>query len=130
MTTTLDLATGPVLLRAANLIVTDGHAKQDYRDDNGACCAAGAIAAASGLTPADWGETNTPDTGRQAGRAAALDALRALIHHINPTTRPEAMTRRQAAEWVALWNDHPDRTVAQVVTAMRAAAREAVASRG
>lgn len=127
--TDFDLATPAVLDRAANLITTEGHLKEDYHDDTGACCAAGAIAAASGLHPADWTDTTDPTENNEdwlAGRAAAIAASRALVHHLYPDSRPEQMNRRELLEQIAGWNDHPDRTPGQVTTAMRAAARQAV----
>ena len=135
MTDTLDLATGPVLCRAANALVEHGHIKNDYANENGRDTP-GSIAEACGLEPTDWDDLADPalaDNERddwQAARAAALAALRTLIGHLRPDLKPEAMSRREVVEWIGDWNDHPDRTPAQVVTAMRAAAREAVASSG
>jgi hypothetical protein len=137
--TTLDLASAPVLLRATDRIVEWGHIKNDHIDhEDGGYDAAGAIADACGLDPADWDNHTAPPTGPdgptyapgvwEARRAAAIAALRTLVGHLRPDLKPEAMTRRELIEWAGDWNDHPDRTPAQVVTAMRAAAQEAVAT--
>ena len=151
--TNLDLAAAPVLLRAANLIVTEGHTKGDFVTSDG-YCAAGAIGTACGLRPYDWYDDNenapnrrdyTTDghlddeayeADRQAwktGRAAALAALRTLAAHIDADSTPEllaTMSRRQLLETVGDWNDNDEDVEAeQVVTAMRTAAREAVPGR-
>jgi hypothetical protein len=136
MTDTLDLATGPVLCRAANVIVEWGHIKDDHIDnEDGGYDAAGAIADACGLDPTDWDNQTAPPTGPdgptyapgvwEARRAAALAALRTLVGHLDPESRPEAMSRREVVEWAGCWNDDEQRTAAQVVTAMRNAAKEA-----
>lgn len=130
MTTTLDLATGPVLQRAANLIVTNGLSKDDFITPDGAYCSAGAIAYACNLDPTDWDDLTDPaiaDDERddwQAARAAALAALRTLVGHTDSDARPEEMTRRELIEIISGWNDHEDRTADQVAAAMRDAARE------
>lgn len=130
MTEPLDLATGPVLCRAANALVAHGLAKDDFATGD-ARDAAGAIAEACGLDPTDWDADQpaadiTPDERElwTTARAAALAALRALVGHLRPDLKPEAMSRRELVELAGDWNDHPDRTPAQVVTAMRTAARE------
>jgi hypothetical protein len=133
--TTLDLASAPVLLRAADRIAEWGHTKNDHIDhDTGGYDAAGAIADATGLDATDWDNRTAPPTGPdgptyapgvwEARRAAAIAALRTLVGHLDPESRPEAMSRREVVEWIGGWNDHPDRTAAQVVTAIRAAAKE------
>lgn len=131
MTDTLDLATGPVLLRAANIIDTHGLAQDDYVNEHGRD-PAGAIAEACGLDPADWDAdqpTNniTPNEREpwKTARAAALAALRTLIGHLRPDLKPDTMSRRELVEWISEWSDAEHRTAADVVIAMRAAAREA-----
>lgn len=124
--TTLDLATGPVLTRAANLIVAHGLGRDDFTDTHGRHDTCGAIAIASGLEPDDWHDQ--PDTSGddawKTRRAAALAALRTLIGHLYPDSRPEDMSRDALIVKAGEWNDHPDRTPAQVATAMRNAARQ------
>jgi hypothetical protein len=137
MTDTRDLATGPVLLRAADTLVQWGHIKDDHIDnEDGGYDAAGAIADAAGLDAADWDPCPVPPIYQgkpvyaegdwERRRAAALAALRTLAGHLDPESRPEAMSRREVVEWVGTWNDDEQRTAAQVVTAMRNAAREEV----
>jgi hypothetical protein len=137
--TTLDLASAPVLLRAANVIVTHGLMKEEFTGDNGARCSAGAISDACYLDPADWYDNPDLAVARdeddldeleswQTARAAALAALRTLIGHLYPDSRPEEMSRIQLLDKVATWNDDEHRTAGQVAAAMRAAAREAVAT--
>jgi hypothetical protein len=123
------VATGPILLSAANLIVELGHAKDDYVNDDG-LCSAGAIARVCGLDVADWEDhtppPRTPDELARwhAARTASLTALRTLLGHVDPDARPDEMNRRELIEAISDWNDDEDRTTAHVVTAMRVAARE------
>ncbi|WP_049568720.1 DUF6197 family protein [Nonomuraea sp. SBT364] len=123
-TTDFDLTTPAVLDRAANVINAYGHTKEEYRSADG-YCSAGAIAAASGLCPSDWLNNATADHHRPEQRTGALTALRTLVGHLYPSSRPEQMSRRELVEQIAGWNDHPDRTSDQVITALRAAARQA-----
>lgn len=145
--TALDLSTSAVLTRAANLIITNGHAKKEFHTNDG-YCAAGAITSACGLDPDDWFDSpifapaarnyecelggfyrDAYEADLQAWktrRQAALDAARALAGHITPDAAPEQMSRREVSEHLGDWNDHPDRTPARVATAMRDAARQGV----
>lgn len=124
-TTTFDLATPAVLHRAANTIDRVGLAKEDYVDDHGGHCSAAAIADACGfLYPSDcYVGPLLPES------RAAHTALRALVGHIYPDSRPETLSHRELVEKIAAWNDDDQRTADQVTEAMRAAAREAVTER-
>ncbi|MDP4501018.1 DUF6197 family protein [Nonomuraea turcica] len=138
MTTTLDLAAAPVLLRAANIITQHGHATGDFNPDSGGYDIPGAIAEASGISPDDWDDTAAGrptlrdyDTAAdhetalaewKAGRRASLAALRTLLSHLDGAARPEDMSRKELIERISLWNDHDDRTPAEVITALRTAA--------
>src|SRR5690606_39282997 len=117
--TSLDLATGAVLTRAANLIVTEGHAKDEFHTRDG-YCSAGAIGKVCGLDPEDWNDdpsfgpavidsvnddgglhSDASDTDLHTCRTcrqAALDAARALAAHITPDVPPEQMSRRELSE--------------------------------
>lgn len=138
---TLDLAPGPVLQRAADIIHREGHATGDFTPDTGGYCTAAAIAEAAGINPDDWYDDHTGrpvDTDYddpheyetdlrewKNGRRASLAALRTFIAHIDPDSRPEEMPRSQLIEHASNWNDDDGRTQTQVVTELRAAAAEA-----
>jgi hypothetical protein len=138
------LATGPVLARAADLILVEGHSVGDFHSSDG-YCAAGAIGKVCDLDPEDWDDdtTHAPkardfacgddyDRARREwrqARAAALAALRTLAARIDPECDPAAMSRRELVEVVANWNDNDEDVEAeQVVAELRAAARDEVAA--
>lgn len=134
--TALDLSTSAVLLRAANLITTNGLSKNDFVNHDGAYCSAGAIANACALDPTDWDDLTDPAIDDiplderedwRAARTAALAALRTLVGHTDSDARPEEMTRRELIEIISGWNDADERTADQVATAMRDAARQEAA---
>jgi hypothetical protein len=118
--TTLDLASAPVLLRAANRIVETGLARDGYtapgddtNPDTWPVDALGAIAAACGLPPKVW-ENDHLD---EPGLAAACEASDLLVLHLG--LNPEDAYDETLGDW------SDEHTVEQVVTAMRAAAKEA-----
>jgi hypothetical protein len=117
--TTLDLAPGPVLLRAADRIAETGLARNDYYEAaegenprNCPVCVLGAIAVACDFDPNAWVWADDLDRSFTPAYAAAD----ALVEHLGLDPEPAY------DETLGDWSD--EHTVEQVVTAMRAAAQE------
>jgi hypothetical protein len=98
--------TSEILAKAADLIEERGHWKGWYCGPNGELCARGAMYIAVGVVPPMDPEgvwQGYPEHGRVADATSRLDS------HVG------SLTER--------WNDATERTPAQVVTALRGAAR-------
>lgn len=98
--------TSEILTRAADLIDKRGHAKRTYQSPDGALCVRGAIVKAVSLRFSFKRSSLTP--------AAATVAITALRRHVGFLPAGEIS-----------WNDAPERTKAEVVTALRGAAEAA-----
>ncbi|MFC4122083.1 DUF6197 family protein [Nonomuraea zeae] len=131
-----DRAVSTILFSAAHDIDTWGLVKDDFYDNiDGGYDVCGAIANGSGLSFDDWHDQPTPcsdgeDPAEHASwlvsRAASLAALRTLLAHVYPDTRPEEMGRDALIVKAGEWNDQPDRTEAQVVAKLREVATDTV----
>jgi hypothetical protein len=122
-TTILDLAPGPVLLRAADRIAATGLAHEDYTSpadgfdpEYWPVDVLGAIAAACGLPPNAWED----DRMQHPALVHACEPADLLVLHLG--LNPEDAYDETLGDW------SDEHTVEQVVTAMRAAAQEAVAT--
>jgi hypothetical protein len=101
----------PVFRRAAQILQARGHGKGRYEGPGGAVCAIGALMAADGMDPAE--------------DAPELDASRALtdaIWWLSPRITSNTVDC-DPIERIADWNDAPERTAAEVVEELLAAAR-------
>ena len=97
-------AVADVLTQAADLIERDGWCQRAFRGDNGEHCASDALMRASGMAPGDTGSWE---------QKAMFDAA---CQYVYPHT----------GGWgIPSWNDEPQRTQAEVVAALRAAAEQA-----
>ena len=97
-------AVADVLNGAADLLEREGWWQGDYRGPNGETCVDGALVRAVGQQP---GGIMEGDVG-----LSYLAAVKVLRHHLG-------------REFVSAWNDDPQRTKAEVVAALRAAAEQA-----
>lgn len=132
----MDLAASTILYRAAHNIDEWGLVKGDFYDHwDGGYDVCGAIANSSGLDFDDWHDRPTtscddedPDEHSRwlASRAASLAALRTFLGHVYPDARPEEMSRDALIVKAGEWNDHPDRTDAQVIAKLRESAVDTV----
>lgn len=91
-----------------------------FVDKKGCRCAAGAIAYAAN-PDRDTEEGGNPNTGD--GSYDAVEVFADYLVHALGAPRCEAMQESEPIETVGGWNDDPARTPAQVIDALRDAAR-------
>ena len=89
-----------VLFRAAELIRQRGHGKHRWQGSHGRLCVEGAIVTAAH----ELGATRTPE----------LTAA---------TVQPLALVETTIGKPIPRWNDHPDRTAAEVIGVLETTAR-------
>lgn len=94
-----------ILLKAAEFILRDGHTKCRYKDDNGACCAIGAIYKAA------TGEANPYTGGGICGDPNPEIALAGKL-----------LREKVGGEFISLWNDRFETSKEDVAAAMVEAA--------
>lgn len=102
--------TSEILDKAADLIDERGLAKGWYCGPGGTLCARGAIYAAAGYEPEPDGSDH--------------DWIAGLLRH-DEVMRAEVLIDQVIGYVVSQWNDAPERTAAEVATALRGAAEAA-----
>lgn len=98
-----------ILIEAASLIETRGHAKGWFEDSKGCLCATGAIGMAATGDPVGYSDDIPPDVEAELSRA-----FRAA--------HAEVGAMRNGDGRIVPWNDAPERTASEVVSMLRRAA--------
>lgn len=110
----MNITAPEILNAAADLIEKNGHTKGQYWDPDGCLCSLGAISRATTQALAANGYDYLGDV--------ALHAKDALALYIDPAG---VESEQGNFSIITEWNDHPERTLDQVVAAFREAAKAA-----
>jgi hypothetical protein len=109
-----------VLLKAADIIQTNGLAKEILRDSNGAYCTRGAIFEAAGIS-SGGGNWTLSDLAIDADETLARYLVKSGAVPSTSTTYPIG-----GGVTVVRWNNQPARTQEEAINALRKAASELV----